>query len=104
MLSRYCVLVSWLACTCACGPRPGSAGVGTADAIVYITSNVSDAQLYLDGRFVGPLDALGRGIAVEPGAHRLELRRDSYFARYLELQLSRAEHRRLAVDLAPILP
>jgi len=57
-----------------------------------------------DGRFIAPLDALGGGVALSPGAHRLELRHEDYFSSYLELQLARAERKRLALDLAAILP
>lgn len=87
-----------------CGPKPAPGGVAAGDAIVFVTSNVHDAQLYVDGRFVGPLDALRGGIAVEPGAHRLELRHEDYFSRYAELAVVRAERKQLALDLAAILP
>jgi hypothetical protein len=96
-----------LAITCslvACGPRIGPNGVTSDDAIVYVKSNVRDAQIYLDGRFIGPLDGLGGGVAVEPGTHRLELRHEDYFSSYLELPLARAERKQIALDLAPILP
>jgi hypothetical protein len=96
-----------LALAIACGPRPGATGPGGAsadDAVVFVASNVPDAQLYVDGRFVAPLTALRRGIALDPGEHRLELRREAYFSRYLELRLGRAERRQLTLDLAPILP
>jgi hypothetical protein len=88
----------------ACGPRIGAAGVTSDDAIVYLQSNVRDAQLYVDGRFIAPLDALRGGIALAPGRHRVELRHEDYFSRYLELAVARAERKRLALDLAAILP
>lgn len=98
---RAAVLATALA---ACGPRSSASGVTAADAIVYLRSNVRDAQVYVDGRFIAALDALGGGIALEPGSHRLELRRDSYFSSYLELQLARGERKKLSVELAAILP
>jgi hypothetical protein len=90
----------------ACGPRTGANGPGVTanDAILYVQSNVRDAQLWIDGRFIAPLDALRGGIAVDPGAHRLELRREDYFSSYLELELARAERRKIALDMAAILP
>lgn len=88
----------------ACGPRVAATGPAAGDAIVVIQSNVRDAQVYLDGRFIAPLDALAGGIAVAPGAHRLELRHDDYFSSYLELALARAERRRIAMEMAAILP
>ena len=100
--ARALAVASWLAA--ACGARIGPNGVTSDDAIVYVKSNVRDAQVYVDGRFVAPLDALAGGVAVEPGRHRLELRRDDYFSSYLELQLARAERKKIAVDMAAILP
>ncbi len=88
----------------ACGPKIGPNGVTADDAIVYVKSNVRDAQVYLDGRFIAPLDALGGGVAVEAGAHRLELRHDDFFSSYLELQLARAERKKVALPMAPVLP
>jgi hypothetical protein len=90
---------------CACGGKAVySGGVDADDAIVKVRSNVRDAQVYVDGRFIAPLDAVRAGIAVEPGFHRFELRRDDYFSSYLELELGRAERRQVQMELAPILP
>jgi PEGA domain len=88
----------------ACGPKPVQTGVTREDAILSIKSNVRDAQLYVDGRFVTPLDAAGGGIAVSPGTHRFELRHEEYFSSYLELTLTKAERRKVSMELAPILP
>ncbi len=88
----------------ACASRSRASGAAATDAIVYLQSNVRDAQLYVDGRYVAPLDALRGGVALDPGAHRLELRHDDYFPSYLELQLGRAERKRIVLDLAAILP
>ena len=88
----------------ACGPKIGPNGVTAEDAIVYVKSNVRDAQVYIDGRFIAPLNALGGGVASEPGKHRFELRHDDYFSSYLELDLRRAERKKVALELAAILP
>lgn len=88
----------------ACGGPQTTGGVTRADAIVKITSNVRDAQVYVDGKFVGPLNAIGGGVAVVPGTHRLELRHEDYFSSYLELTLQKAERRAVALELAPVLP
>jgi hypothetical protein len=74
------------------------------DAIMYLTSNLADAQVYVDGKFVGPINLVKAGIAVDPGKHRVELRHDDYFSRYAELDLQRAEKKKLDLDLAPVLP
>lgn len=88
----------------ACGPKIGPNGVTADDAIVKLASNVREAQLYVDGRFVAPLTALRGGVAVTPGLHRFELRHDDYFSRYLELDLKRAERKTVSLDMAPVLP
>ena len=88
----------------ACGPKVGPNGVTSDDAIVIVKSNVRDAQVYLDGRFVASLEALGGGVAVAPGMHRMELRHDDFFSGYLEMDLKRAERRKVTLALAPVLP
>lgn len=89
----------------ACGARqPPSNGVTPDDAIFYIKSNIRDANVFVDGRFIGPIAVLKGGIAVVPGHHRVELRHEDYFSRYVELDLERAERRKLALDLSPVLP
>lgn len=93
-----------LAMLVACGPKTVQTGVTRDDAILSIRSNVRDAQLYVDGRFVTPLDAARGGIAVTPGTHRFELRHEDYFSSYLELTLAKAERRKVSMELAPILP
>jgi hypothetical protein len=94
-----------LACgALACGARSSNRGAAGGDAILYLRSNVRDAQVYVDGRFIAPLSALGGGLAIEPGTHRVELRHEDYFSSYLELQLARAERRKVALEMAAILP
>lgn len=88
----------------ACGPKAAPNGVTPNDAIIYMKSNVPDAQVYVDGRFVGPIGVLRAGVAVDPGKHRVELRHDDYFSRYVELDLHRAEKKKLQLELAPVLP
>lgn len=101
-MTRSLALVLALA---GCGASATSSrGVTRDDAIVRVKSNVRDAQVYVDGRFIAPLDAVGGGIAVEPGVHRFELRHDAYFSRYLELEVGRAERRQVTMEMAPILP
>ncbi|HET9990910.1 MAG TPA: PEGA domain-containing protein [Kofleriaceae bacterium] len=88
----------------ACGGTQAPRGHGANDAIMYLTSNVADAQVYVDGKFVGPINLVKAGIAGDPGKHRVELRHDDYFSRYAELDLQRAEKKKLDLDLAPVLP
>ena len=71
---------------------------------MYVTSNIADAQVYVDGRFVGAVSLVKAGIAVDPGKHRIELRHDDYFSRYADLDLQKSEKKKLDLDLAPVLP
>lgn len=87
----------------ACGPKSPPA-MPSGGAIVRLDSNVRDAQLYVDGRFVGPLAALSGGVALEPGTHRFELRHDDYFSSYLELTVGQSERRKVSMEMAPMLP
>jgi hypothetical protein len=97
-------LVVVVAAGAACGPKVGPNGVSPTDAIVKVKSNVRDAQVFVDGRYVAPVGALRGGVAVEPGVHRFELRHDDFFSGYLELTLAKSEKREVAIDLAPMLP
>lgn len=80
------------------------AGGGDADAVVKIRTTVGDASLWVDGRYIGPIEALGGGVAVTPGVHRFELRHDDYFSHYEQLELAAHEKRTLTIELAPVLP
>ena len=98
---KYAVLVVALA---ACGPKPPPHGVDADDAIVTIKSNVPEANVFVDGRYYGSVRMVRGGLAFEPGRHRLELRHEDYFSRYVELNLARSERKKLDLDLAPVLP
>jgi hypothetical protein len=88
----------------ACGGAQSAGRSHGNDAVMFLTSNVADAQVYVDGRFVGPVNLVKAGIAMDPGKHRVELRHDDYFSRFAELDLHRAEKKKLDLDLAPVLP
>lgn len=98
---RALLVVSWLT---ACAHGGAANRVTSSTSIIYITSNVGDAQVYVDGRYIAPLDALRGGVAVAPGEHRVELRHDDYFSSYLEVQVARAARQKLAIDMAAMLP
>ena len=100
-MTRGLLVVSWLT---ACAPGIAANRATSGASIIYITSNVGDAQVYIDGRFIAPLDALRGGVAVAPGAHRVELRHDDYFSSYREVQVVRAARQKLAIEMAAMLP
>ncbi|MFN0253558.1 MAG: hypothetical protein ACKV2T_42215 [Kofleriaceae bacterium] len=104
-MTRFAVGPALALVLAACGGmKQNPRGVDSDDAIVKLSSNVTDAQLYVDGRFIGPLGALRGGVAVEPGTHRFELRHEDYFSSYLELTLAKAERKKVALEMAPVLP
>lgn len=88
----------------ACGSPPPVHGVRAGQAVVYVSSNVRDAQVYVDGRFVGMLGMLHGGLAMDPGHHRVELDHTEYFSRYAELSLARAQRVKLDLEMKPVLP
>jgi hypothetical protein len=99
--------LAWLAvavAVAACGPHVGANGVSARDAIVYIHTNVGDATVWMDSRFVGPIERLHGGVAISPGKHRLEVRRGDYFSGYAELDVQPSERRTIELPLSPILP
>ena len=100
-MTRAVLVVSWLT---ACAPGAAANRVTSGASIIYITSNVGDAQVYVDGRFIAPLDALRGGVAVAPGEHRVELRHDDYFSSYREVQVARSARQKLVIDMAAMLP
>jgi hypothetical protein len=95
------VLVALVGCSAA---KTTPSRVTREDAVVVVKANVRDAQLYVDGRFIGPLDAIGGGVALAAGTHRFEIRHEDYFASYHELTLTKSQRLKLAVELAPVLP
>ncbi len=103
-MTRWLVIVGLGLGLAACGAPPAVNGVRGGQAVIYVTSNVTDAQVYVDGRFIGALTMLHGGLALDPGHHRLELRHDDYFSRYAELAVTRAERTKLDLEMKPVLP
>ena len=63
----------------------------------------SDAEVIIDGRFVGVVSSVGgRPIPLPEGLHRVELRRDGYFSAYHEVRGVRGVRQRLQVELRQV--
>ena len=103
-MKRASLWVALLALAACAGRQHGGGGGDAEDAVVVVKSNVAEAAIFVDGRFVGPVGVLKGGVAVVPGHHRIEVRHDDYFSRYVELDMKRAERTKLQLDLAPVLP
>ncbi len=80
------------------------AAIPRGDAVIKFDCPVRDAELWVDDRFIAEIGHLGGGIALSPGAHRIEIRHDRYHAHYQEIAVKRRERRTLEVDLAERLP
>ncbi|MEO8842592.1 MAG: PEGA domain-containing protein [Kofleriaceae bacterium] len=98
------LLLVALVASAACGGAQPAGRLSPNDAVIHVTSNLADAQVYVDGRFIGAVSLVKAGIALDPGKHRIELRHDDYFSRYADLDLQKAENKQLALDLVPVLP
>jgi hypothetical protein len=89
----------------ACGGAPARrATTSSGDAVVVLHTNVADSQVWVDGRLLGPLRYVRRGIALEPGHHRLELRCEDYFSRYAELDVRPGQRTELELPMSAQLP
>lgn len=94
-----------VALVASCGPsaRPAGRAANPDAARLILTCPVADADVWVDGRYIAPCGALGRGLRLEPGERRLEVRHDDHHAFYAILDLAPRERRALTVDLAEIL-
>lgn len=68
---------------------------------IQVLCNVAGADVTVDEEVVGATP-LQRGIYLEPGSHRLSLRKQGYMPFELDLALGAGEHRQLAVPLQPV--
>jgi hypothetical protein len=99
------VALGAFAAVAGCAPALTPAdGVAPSDALLFVRSNLSDADLLVDGHTIGSIGMLRGGVAVEPGVHHLEVKHDDYFSTYKEVRVGRAEHLKLAMDLLPMFP
>ncbi len=86
------------------GGAPVEPRIAATDAIVRVKTATTDAVVWIDGRMIGSVDRLRGGIALDPGAHRLELRHGQHFVHYQELDLAPSQRLTLEIELAPLLP
>lgn len=96
--------VAALATACSGAGPDAPSRVDSDDAVVIVQCNVSDAELWVDDRFIAEVGRLRRGIALGPGDHRLELRHDRYHTHYAEISVQPRERRTIAVELVEALP
>jgi len=98
---RWLVVAVWLLAGCG-GAAPK--GETRRDAVLVLEVGYKDASIWVDGRFVAEVGQARGGVAVSPGAHRVEVRRDGYHTFYALVTVGPGERRAIAVELAEELP
>lgn len=98
------ILVVALALAAGCGGTTKGTKPHSDDAIIYLKTSVSDAEVWVNGRFVARIKDLGGGLQLSPGRHRIEIRDDHYHTVYLDLKVEKRERRTIPVKLAKVLP
>ena len=96
------ILVACVAAGCGGPPEPAPR-FSASDAVILLQSNVPDAELWIDERFVAPISALQGGVALRPGTHRVEVRHPRYHSFYETVTVSARERSTLEIRLVPVL-
>jgi hypothetical protein len=82
-----------------CGPSPAEVGPRPLGGL-SINCRPAGAMLFVDDRYMGTVAGLkGRPLMLPEGPHRIELRRDGYFAHYAEVTVAKGVKQRLEVTL-----
>ncbi len=89
------------------GPGAGGCGSAPASAMkprpllgLHIQCQPNDAQIFVDDRYMGAVKGLDKDLLkLSPGTHRIEIRRDGYFAHFAEVSLEKGVRQRLEVKL-----
>lgn len=85
----------------ACGGTSPQLGKGESkSAVLVVSCNVPEAEVWINSRYSRSASELGRGLRLSPGSYRLEVRHSGYHARYFELDLAAQERRVVDVELA----
>lgn len=103
--SRLCLAAVASVLALALGACAGADVVGPREASeraqLVIDCEVEDASVWVDGRYLGPIGALGGGVMLSPGTRRVEIRHDDYHTHYARITLEPQEQRHVEVHLAP---
>lgn len=103
-LCALAMLAGAVAMGAGCGGPPQPAPrFSASDAVLLVQTNVPDAELWVDERFVAPVSALEGGVALPPGTHRIEVRHPRYHTFYETLTVRARDRGTLDARLVPIL-
>ena len=69
--------------------------------MLLVTCPLGDATVWVDERLVGEVREVRGGILIDPGPHRIEIRRELHYPKYFEVDARAGERRPLACDLVP---
>jgi hypothetical protein len=92
------------------GRRPGAAEPDAGDgrslrngrARLLLTAQPGDAAVYMDDRFLGTAEELGRtdgGVPLTPGRHTITVSRPGFRSRTVEINVARGEAKKVDVSL-----
>ncbi len=90
--------------SCSRGPAQAPRSFSARDAVMILSCNVADAEVWVDERFIGQVNLLRGGFPLAPGLHRVEVRHHLHHTQYIELELQAKERRALEVELIRVLP
>jgi len=83
-----------------CGPTTPSPKDPRILQGILIVCDPDDALIYVDDKYMGSVKGLDRRpLPVPAGAHRLEIRKDGYFAHFAEVTVAKGVRQRLKVKL-----
>lgn len=102
MRRRAAASIALLALLAACGGRQRTAE--RSEPVIAVHCAVAQATVVINGRELGTVKSLRRGIRLSPGKHRLEVRHPDYHTYYELLELAPRERRVIEVELAERLP
>lgn len=81
------------------GPGESNAGPRALQGVV-LDCEPDDALIFVDDRYMGSVKGLtARPLTLAAGVHRIELRREGYFSRYLDVTVERGVKQHLRVKL-----
>jgi len=103
-VTRRAAVIVVLALATGCGGATKATKRHSDDAIIYLKTSVSDAEVWVNDRFIARIKDLGGGLQLSPGRYRIEIRDDRYHTAYLDLRVENRERRTIPVKLAEVLP
>jgi hypothetical protein len=83
----------------ACGPRTGVESARPLGGLL-IACDPSDALLYVDDKYMGTVAGLAtKPLPLPVGLHRLELRKEGFFAHFAEITVAKGLRHKLEIKL-----